>query len=99
MDKKCCIDKKSSHDEEFKKKLNNRLNRINGQISGIKKMIESDTYCDNVLIQISSAKAALDGVSKLLLEAHLKSCVKEEILNGNDEAIDDLMKVLKKMIK
>ncbi len=75
--------KKKEHEKE-KKKLINRLSRIEGQVKGVKKMIDEDIYCDDVLNQISSIKAALNGLSKALLERHLKTCVVEKISNGEE---------------
>ncbi|MGX6591367.1 metal-sensitive transcriptional regulator [Cetobacterium ceti] len=83
-----------------KKKLNSRMNRIEGQIRGIKKMIEEDVYCDEILNQLSSVKAALNGVGKQILEAHMKKCVVREIKNGNEEkVIEELLYTLGKMMK
>ena len=74
----CCSHphgRRSHHSEKTKKNLVTRLNRIEGQIRGIKRLIESDTYCDDVITQISASQAALNGVAKILLEAHMKECV------------------------
>ncbi|MGB4517212.1 MAG: metal-sensitive transcriptional regulator, partial [Dethiobacteria bacterium] len=76
-----------------------RLNRIEGQVRGIKRMIEEDAYCDDVLNQISSVQSAIYGVAKLLLEKHMKSCVKEQLLEGDDQVIDELLKTIFKMIR
>lgn len=85
---------------ELKKKLNSRMNRIEGQVKGIKRMIDEEVYCDEILNQISSVKAALDGVGKLILEAHLKKCVVREIKMGNeDKVISELLYTLGKMMK
>ncbi len=98
MSELCHIVDKEEHEKE-KKKLVNRLARIEGQVKGVKKMIEGDLYCDDVLNQISSIKAALDGLSKALLERHLKSCVVEKILNGEKEVVEELLKTIHKMLK
>ncbi|MGL4671575.1 MAG: metal-sensitive transcriptional regulator [Cetobacterium sp.] len=83
-----------------KKKLIIRTNRIEGQIRGIKRMIEEEDCCDNVLNQILSAKAALDGVAKLILEAHLRKCVVSGIKNNEEnKVIDELIYTLGKMMK
>jgi DNA-binding FrmR family transcriptional regulator len=91
--------KKAHHSDKLKKSIISRLNRIEGQIRGITRMIENDVYCDDVLHQISSANSALNGVKKLLLEAHLKSCVVEQIQAGDTEVVDELMKTIGKMLK
>jgi DNA-binding FrmR family transcriptional regulator len=84
---------------KVKKNMINRLSRIEGQIRGIKKMIDEDTYCDDVLNQITSVKAALSGVTKILLEKHIESCVVEKLKNGEEEVMDELMKTIGKMLK
>ena len=92
-------ERKAEHADELKKSLEKRLNRIEGQIRGIKKMVEEDIYCDEILHQIMSAKASLDGVSKELLKAHINSCVVRQIKEGKEEVVDELMVTIKKMIK
>lgn len=83
-----------------KKKMIARANRIEGQIRGIKRMVEEDNYCDDVLNQISSAKAALDGIAKLILEDHLRKCVVSGIKNNDEnKVIDELIYTLGKMMK
>ncbi|AFM01419.1 MULTISPECIES: metal-sensitive transcriptional regulator [Desulfitobacterium] len=89
----------SHHSERTIRELINRMNRIEGQIRGIKGMIENHAYCDDVLNQIASAQAALNGVSKLLLEKHMKSCVLEQIQEGNDQVLDELVKTIYRMMK
>lgn len=85
---------------ETKQRLRARLNRIEGQIRGIKNMIEEDVHCDDILNQISSARAALAGVSKKLLEGHLKHCVVDGIKDGKEEqVIEELISTLNKMMK
>jgi len=99
MEDKSCCDKKAHHNEELKKKLKSRLNRIEGQIKAINRMIDEDTYCDEVLNQISSAKSALNGVGKTLLEAHMKSCVAEQLKEGREEVVDELLYTMNKLLK
>jgi len=99
----CCAQegtvRKSHHSEKVKNNLSSRLNRIEGQIRGIKGLIEKDTYCDDVLNQIASVQSALNGVGKLLLEHHLKSCVIERIQEGDMEVVTELMTTMNKLIK
>lgn len=90
-------DRTSHHDEKTIKELVNRMNRIEGQIRGIKGMMERHVYCDDVLNQISSAQSALNGVSRLLLERHMKSCVKEQLQNGDEQVIDEVLKTIFRM--
>ncbi|WP_239004826.1 metal-sensitive transcriptional regulator [Paenibacillus tepidiphilus] len=91
--------RKSHHSPEFKSGLTTRLNRIEGQIRGIKGMIERDTYCDDVLNQLAAVQAALNGVGKLLLEGHMKSCIVERIEAGEHEVIDELLITVNKLMK
>jgi DNA-binding FrmR family transcriptional regulator len=89
--------KQAHHSEISKKKMLNRLKRIEGQVRGVSRMIEGDTYCDEVLHQLSSVCSALEGVKRLLLEAHVKTCVVDQIQNGRMAVVDELMTTLKKM--
>ncbi len=91
--------RRSHHSEKDKNNLISRLNRIEGQIRGIKGMIEKDNYCDDVLNQIASVQSALNGVGKLLLEHHLKSCVIERLQEGDTEVLTELMTTMNKLIK
>lgn len=87
------------HSYETKDKMVKRMNRIEGQIRGITKMIENDVYCDDILHQFMSVESAINGVRMLLLEAHMKSCVVDQIQNGEVEVIDELLQTIKKMTK
>ena len=99
----CCSSeepgRKSHHSEKEKNNMISRLNRIEGQIRGIKGLIEKDTYCDDVLNQIASVQSALNGVGKLLLEHHMKSCVIDRIQEGDTEVLDELLKTMNKLMK
>ncbi|MFD2613126.1 metal-sensitive transcriptional regulator [Paenibacillus gansuensis] len=96
----CCGDeRKSHHTEKTKSNLISRLNRIEGQVRGIKGMIEKDVYCDDVLNVISSVQSALNGVGKMLLEHHMKSCVVERIQDGDTEVIQELLTTMNKLMK
>ncbi|XEC97352.1 metal-sensitive transcriptional regulator [Paenibacillus tarimensis] len=92
-------ERKSHHPDKVKNNLISRLNRIEGQIRGVKGLIEKDTYCDDVLNQISSIQSALNGVGKLLLEHHMKSCVIERIQEGDREVIGELLTTINKLMK
>jgi len=92
-------ERSSHHSDKTKKNLISRLNRIEGQVRGLKGLIEKDTYCDDVLNQISSVQSALNGVGKLLLEHHMKSCVIERIQEGENEVIDELLTTIHKLMK
>ncbi|MFE8703091.1 metal-sensing transcriptional repressor [Cytobacillus sp. FJAT-54145] len=98
----CCSghhDRASHHSEKVKKSLINRLNRVEGQIRGVKGLIEKDTYCDDVIVQISAIQSALNSFSKVLLEAHLKSCVTERIQEGDKEVVDELLVTIQRLMK
>jgi len=97
----CAIDgqRKSHHSNSMKSNLITRLNRIEGQIRGVKGLIEKDTYCDDVLNQIAAVQSALNGVGKLLLEGHMRTCVVERIQAGEQEVIDELLITVKKLMK
>lgn len=75
-----------------------RLNRIEGQIRGIRKMIENDVYCPDVLTQVAATSAALDGFSRELLDLHIRNCVKQDLIDGKDETIDELLHILHKLV-
>ena len=96
--KSCCHKTKERSEKEYKE-LIHRLNRIEGQVRGIKKMIENDAYCTDVLVQVSAVNAALNSFNKLLLANHIRTCVAEDIRQGNDETIDELVVTLQKLMK
>ena len=97
--KVCCNHKTKQRSEDEHKALINRLNRIEGQIRGIKKMVENDTYCTDILIQVSAVNAALNAFNKELLANHIRTCVADDIRNGNDDTIDELVATLQKLMK
>ncbi|MEH7385920.1 metal-sensitive transcriptional regulator [Bacillus sp. JJ1521] len=92
-------ERKSHHPEHVKQNLTNRLNRIEGQIRGIKGMIDKDVYCDDVITQISATQSALNSVAKILLEGHLKGCVVDRLSEGDDEVLDELVVTIQKLMK
>ena len=91
--------KHTARSEEEKKKLVHRLNRIEGQIRGIRQMIENDVYCTDELIQSAAAGAALGAFNRELIGAHLKGCVTRDIREGRDEVVDELLETLRKLMK
>ena len=99
--KKCCCSchKTKERSPEEYKKLINRLNRIEGQIRGIKSMVEDERYCVDILTQVSAVQAALNSFNKVLLSSHIKSCVVEQIQEGNLEAVDELCMTIQKVMK
>ncbi len=98
--KEClCHEKKTVRGEKQHKELINRLNRIEGQIRGIKGMVERDAYCTDIITQVAAATAALNGFNKVLLENHIKNCVTRDIREGKDETTEELVALLKKIMK
>ncbi len=91
--------RKSHHSQKLKTNLTSRLNRIEGQVRGVKRMIDGDVYCDDVLNVIASIQSALSGVGSLLLEYHMKSCVVEQLQGNDQEIMDELMKTIRKLMK
>ena len=94
-----CRHKTKARSEKEVKDLITRLNRIEGQIRGIRGMIERDAYCTDVLTQVSAAGAALNSFNKVLLASHIKTCVAQDIRSGKDETIDELVETLQKLMK
>ena len=92
-------EKKTMRTDEQKTKLLHRLNRIEGQVRGIKKMIESDAYCNDVLIQSAAVAAAVDAFNREVLRAHVKSCVVRDIREGKDEVADELIRTLERLMR
>ena len=96
----CMADIKHKHREEQEyKQLVCRLNRIEGQVRGIKKMLEEERYCVDILTQVSAVQSALNAFNKELLGEHIKTCVVNDIRQGNDEVVDELVSLLQKMMK
>ena len=95
----CCCEKHTARSEEEKKKLINRLKRIEGQIRGIIGMMENDAYCNDILIQSAAVNAAVNAFNKELLASHIRTCVARDIREGKDETIDELVATLQKLMK
>ena len=91
--------RKAHHPYETKANMVSRLNRIEGQIRGIARMIDEDVYCDDILNQFKSVESAINGVRKTLLEAHMKGCVVHQIQNGQLEVVDELLLTIGKMTR
>ena len=100
----CCCGETYLHEgkartEEEVRDLTRRLNRIEGQIRGIRGMVERGAYCPEILTQVSAAQAALNSFCKEILGSHIRGCVAEDIREGKDEAIDELLRVLQKTMR
>lgn len=100
-EKKCpeCVHRTKRRTEEETKLMVNRLNRIEGQVRGIRRMVENNAYCPDILVQVSAITAALNSFNKVLLAEHIRTCVSEDIREGKDETIDELVTVLRKLMK
>ncbi len=94
-----CCEKTTTRSDEERKKLIHRLNRIEGQIRGIRKMVEKDAYCADILIQSAAANAAVNAFNKELLASHIRGCVARDIREGKDEVIDELVATMQKLMK
>lgn len=94
----CCQKTTMRSDEEYKK-LMNRLNRIEGQIRGIKRMLEENAYCNDILIQSAAVNAAVNSFNRELLASHIKTCVTRDIRAGKEETVDELVKTMQKLMK
>lgn len=92
-------ERKKHREEKEAKELINRINRIEGQVRGIRKMLEEERYCVDILTQVSAVQAALNSFNRLLLTEHIKSCVMEDIRGGREEAVDELCATLQKLMK
>lgn len=99
MSEQVCCERQKHRSEKEIKDLMTRLNRIEGQVRGIKHMVEEERYCVDILNQVSAICAALNGFNKELLANHIHSCVVDDIRDGKDEAVDELCEVIKKLMK
>ena len=99
MEEKCCRTRKKHRSEKEYQDLMNRLKRIEGQVRGLQKMLEGDTYCPDILVQVSAVNSALNSFSKTLLASHMRTCVVEDIKAGREEAVDELVETLRKVMK
>ena len=94
----CCHKTKARSEKEYRD-LIHRLNRIEGQIRGIRGMVEKDAYCPDILVQVAAANAALNSFNKVLLASHIRTCVAGDIREGKEETIDELVATLQKLMK
>ena len=103
--KECCCsnetprERKTVRDDQKRRDLMNRLKRIEGQVRGLERMLDEDAYCPDILVQASAVQSALNSFSRTLLSHHLHACVTEDIRAGREDAVDELMETLKKLLK
>lgn len=98
-EKACCSHKTKERTKEESTRLIHRLNRIEGQVRGIRGMVEKNAYCPDILIQVAAVNAALNAFNKELLAEHIRTCVARDIREGRDETIDELLVTLQKLMK
>lgn len=98
-EKTCCSHRKKERGEQEYKDLLHRLNRIEGQIRGIKGMVEKDVYCTDILVQVAAVTAALNSFNRQLLENHIKTCVIDDIREGKEDTVEELLATLQKLMK
>ena len=95
----CCTHRHKERDPAEQTDLIHRLNRIEGQIRGIRNMVEKNAYCPDILVQVSAVTAALNSFNKVLLANHIRSCVVQDLHNGREETVDELVAVLQRLMK
>lgn len=93
----CCRTKHTPRSEGQEKQLQNRLNRMIGQLNGISRMLEENRYCGDILTQIAAVESALQGFGYIILKEHLETCVVEEIKNGNEQIMEEAIELVKKL--
>lgn len=93
-----CAQRKTVREEKLRSTLIKRLNCVEGQVRGIKGMVEKDAYCDDVLSQIAAVRAALTSISKIVLENHIHGCLVEKIRNGDDDVVDELLTTIGRLL-
>lgn len=98
-DNNCCCHRTKERSEKEYKDLQNRLNRIEGQVRGVKKMLENNAYCPEILVQVSAINAALNSFNKVLLAEHIRTCVVSDIQENKTETIDELVGILQKLMR
>lgn len=92
-------DRKKVRSEKEYKDLINRLSRIEGQIRGLKRMVENDCYCPDILVQSAAASSALDSFNRVLLANHIRTCVVQDIQDGKEETVDELIDTIRKLMR
>lgn len=95
----CCHHKATPRSQQMQDDLQKRLNRVMGQLNGVKAMIDDNRYCGDVLVQLSAAESAVHSISAILLQNHLETCVVEQIEQGNTQIIDEAMQLIKKFAR
>lgn len=95
----CCLSRKKKRDDKERRDMLNRLKRIEGQVRGLEKMVENDSYCVDILTQVSAVTAALNSFNKVLLANHIRTCVMDDVREGRDETMEELVDMMQKLMK
>lgn len=95
----CCRHKTKERSEKEYRDLVNRLSRIEGQVRGVRHMLETNAYCADILVQVAAVNAALNSFNKVLLANHIRTCVSEDIRAGRDESVEELLRILQKLMR
>lgn len=95
----CCRHKTKERSEKEYRDLLNRLSRIEGQVRGVRHMLETNAYCADILVQVAAVNAALNSFNKVLLANHIRTCVSDDIRAGHDESVDELLNILQKLMR
>lgn len=98
-ERECCTQKTKERSDTESRDLIHRLNRIEGQVRGIRGMVERNAYCTDILVQSAAVNAAINSFNRVLLENHIKTCVTRDIIEGKEETVDELLVTLKKLMK
>ena len=98
MENTCCSPRHTSRSEDQKRSLANRLSRIEGQVRGLRKMLDEDAYCNDILIQSAAVLSALKSFNRELLRSHMNHCVVRDIREGRDQVVDELMETLERLM-
>ena len=99
MDCCCCHQKTKHRSPEEQRSLINRLSRIEGQVRGLRDMLQKDAYCTDILVQVSAVNAALNSFSKELLATHIRTCVADDLKAGETQKLDELLQLLPRLMK
>ena len=99
MESQCPVHKTKRRSEDERTRLIHRLNRIEGQVRGIRSMVEKNAYCTDILIQVSAVNAALNAFNKALLSEHIRTCVSRDIREGREDTVEELCRTLQKLMK
>ncbi len=93
----CCRTKQTPREEGQRRQLQNRLNRMIGQLGGISRMLEENRYCGDILTQVAAVESALQSFGYIVLQEHMETCVAQEVRKGNDQILEEAVELMKKL--